>query len=218
MKRPFKLFSLGIILLSTRAFAHDEFNNTFLSVKPYSSVPGYDLIFKGIDSGQKITWTPNAASISGVQVSIKDLIGFGFSTTNPIPEDTVQARGKTTFSDLRFTFAYKEFTFRTNYTTHHGFYQKESLTESAAHKISTATVIAPDLKARNITTDFFYVRHPDKFSMPAALDQTERQGQSGGDFHLPIKVSITPINPLFQPHAQPTSVATLQSAMATFAA
>lgn len=173
------------LLFSPPAFAAvDRFPSDPVTVKFFSEGPNLSLGFQSLDPTAavgEVEYQPNVGSPAGISLSYAGL--FGFSYITEINEEKVtDDKGRTSYDDYRFTFAFDSFMVNLNYLRYHGFFIENSDQIDPSLPDDEPFIRRGDIKSSNVGGSFVYVFSAERFSLPAILDQTQRQEQSGGSW------------------------------------
>lgn len=151
-------------------------------LKPYIEAPGYEVNIKSQESGRQLTWVPNSTGLIGVDLYIKDLIGFGLGLKTQLSKEDQVKRGSTEYRDWRLSLAYPRVHLALNYQSYQGFYLRDTATVNPSWSDSEPYLLAPALVSENASITATYIFSPERFSLVSVLDQTERQTKSGGSW------------------------------------
>lgn len=188
MVRLFLTFLVLMTGTSARA-AINEFENRLLTVKVFIDVPGMNLDFKSRETGRLIRWKPNTRANVGIGASLAGIIGGSVSAKGSLTQEDRLARGETDYQDWRFFLNYSWVQVLLNYQEYRGFYIENSGQIDSAYENSVNSIQARDMSLRNYSVNTTFVFSPSSFSLPAALDQTVRQEESGGSFLAGLAVN-----------------------------
>ena len=179
------LFLLMIALSLPPAFGSVErFSSDPITVKLFSENPDLSLLFRPLDpalAANDVQYKPNTGVPSGISLSYAGVIGISY-ITEINQEKVTSEKGRTTYDDFRFTFAFSRFLIGLNYLRYHGFYIENSADVDSTLSASEPFIRRGDIKSSNIGGSFVYVFNSERFSLPALLDQTQRQQQDGGSW------------------------------------
>lgn len=156
-------------------------------VKPFTSNGDVTVTIIPNTNGDGVTedaktqvYSPNTASYSGVSIGYKD-ISFSYGSTNPTSESSKLEKGTTNYNDFQFHFFKKKFGLDLYYQTFEGMYRASA---EASERESLGGVQAypklPSMAVKKYGANFYYVRTPKSYSIPAAFEQTHVQRSSGG--------------------------------------
>ncbi|HEX4923517.1 MAG TPA: DUF4421 family protein, partial [Bdellovibrionales bacterium] len=160
----------------------NEFPNDFLTVKVFIDAPGMNLDFQSRDTNRLIRWKPNTRANVGIGASLAGLVGGSVSAKGSLTQEDRIAKGETDYQDWRFFLNYSWVQILLNYQEYRGFYIENSSQIDSTYEDSPNKIQARDMSARNYSVNTTFVFSPSSFSLPAALDQTARQEESGGSF------------------------------------
>lgn len=159
---------------------HHEFNDKTMHVKLGVDIPGYDVQFDGQD--QLVKYTPNANSLFSVGVALQEYIGLTWGFRNPQSSEDKVKKGNTDYEDWRLNFAFKQFHVKLFFSRYQGFYIEDSKAADPTWDASKPYVQSPDLISQHMGANFTWILRPEKFSLVAVYDQTQRQEVSGGSW------------------------------------
>lgn len=180
-----------LLLLCMPAFAHDEFNRTFLALKLFTDTPGYDIAFKSVEDGKTLKYRPNVNQTWGLRLALRDWVSVGYGFKIDQQDEEKIKKGHTDYQDWRFDFNFRHFSVGLNYQEYNGFYIDNSSSADPAWTSSLPQIQFPDMRLHTGSVNFTYVWSPEDFSLIAASDQLVRQRQSGGSFLMGMSVSDT---------------------------
>jgi hypothetical protein len=178
------LFLFLLITFSLNAQASVRgFGDGTISVKPFVDNPSYKVqILPKVDTnGRKQVMRPHIHQQVGVDLSTS-IIGIGFATRVPTPEDQKLLKGETDYQDYRFSLAFPSLFISLNAQRYVGFFIENSSSIDPTTGGSNPYIRLPNLELTNASLGATYTFSPETFSLKAAWDQTVRQTESGGSW------------------------------------
>lgn len=174
------------LLFSSTAFASfEKFESTKFLIKPYLEAASYEFSMRSLEpTARELDWTPNARSLTGIDLYIAGLIGFGFAGKGTLSAEDRVKKGDTQYEDYRFSFAFERIHLSLNHQKYRGFYLSNSSSVDPSIGEGDPYIQSSSLATRNTSILFTWVNRPDHFSIEATLDQTVRQSQPGGSWLL----------------------------------
>jgi hypothetical protein len=149
-------------------------------VKPYLEIPGLNLEFRSrLSTGKFVNWTPSYRAQTGLGVSYDGLIGVSASAKGELSREDEALKGRSEYQDFRFRFPWRRFSIEVGYQKLRGFFA-ENTAEFAPG--STEYLKRPDLVLESKYANVTVTLKPDRYSLAAAFDQSERQTSSGGSW------------------------------------
>jgi hypothetical protein len=161
--------------------ATSDFPDSVLLLKPNISVPNYELSFRSLADGREVVWAPNVRELVGIDFYIKGLFGAGLAVRGP-QQEGADLKGETKYQDWRLSLAFDSFLLQLDFQQYRGFYAQNAAQVDPSYVAGGDFLQAPEMKARNIAVGFSWVFSPERFSLPAAIDNTVRQTASGGSW------------------------------------
>lgn len=192
MGLKFIFILLGFFAFHGGAAAADSmhhFGGKSVHVKLGLDIPGYDLDFGGQD--REIRYKPNLDSMFSVGVSLQDFIGLTWGFRNSQNEKDLEKKGRTEYDDWRLNLAFRHFHVKLNYARFQGFYFEDSAEVDPTWVDGQPFVQEPNMVFQNSGINLTWIWKPEKFSLVAAYDQTERQEDSGGSLLLGTALNET---------------------------
>lgn len=157
-------------------------------IKPYIEVPGLDLELRSLSTGGRVVWSPNYRAQTGLSVSYQGLIGVSASAKGEISRDDATLKGRSDYTDFRFRFPWRRISLEFGYQSLKGFFASNTNEFSPG---STQYLLRPELELESKYLGLTYATKPDRYSLAAAFDQSERQQTSGGTWLLTMHVADT---------------------------
>jgi len=175
-------FLLSIFNIDSHA-SINKFEAAKYKVKLVVDSPGFNLNFKNLqDKSKFVKFQPSLRGRVGFEFFLKDFIGIGYGFAQPQKSDVAAKKGSSGYDDWRFSLAYEKFHIFVNYLRYSGFYIENSADVDPTWNSSSPFLSAPNLKSKSISINFTWLKHPNRFSYIAALDQVHRQDESGGSW------------------------------------
>jgi hypothetical protein len=162
-------------------------------IKPYIEVPGLNLELRSINSDKGVIWSPNYRAQTGLSVSYQGLIGVSASAKGEISREDASLKGRSDYTDFRFRFPWRRTSVEFGYQRLKGFFA-ENTDEFAPG--TGQYLMRPELALESKYLGVTYAAKPDRYSLAAAFDQSERQTSSGGTWLLTMHVADT----IFEDH------------------
>ncbi len=173
-----------VLLLSVSAHANVRgFGDGAISIKPFVDAPSFKVVIvpKVDTNNRKQIMRPHIHSQVGVDLSTS-IIGIGYATRVPTPEDQKLLKGETEYDDYRLSLTFPSLFLSLNAQRYTGFYIENSSSIDPATGGTNPYIRLPDLQVTNASVSGTYTFEPDEFSLKAAWDQTVRQNESGGSW------------------------------------
>ncbi|MDZ4081651.1 MAG: DUF4421 family protein [Bdellovibrionales bacterium] len=149
-------------------------------IKPYIEIPGLNLEFKSrLSTGKLVNWTPNYRAQTGLGISYDGLIGVSASAKGELSREDENLKGRSEYQDLRFRFPWRRFSIELGYQKLRGFFAENTTDFDPG---STVYLKRPDLVLESKYVNVTFTLKPDRYSLAAAFDQSERQTSSGGSW------------------------------------
>lgn len=164
----------------------EEFSRPF-SVSVTSQAQNYSFDMSG---GAALNYVPNVASRTVISANCAGLGGlsYGFRQSSG---DNSSAKGATRYEDWRFNFPYRQLNVFAFYSRFRGFYLSNSNSVDSSLPTAAPYIKFPDLYAANMGVTFTWVWNPERFSLAAVMDFTERQLKAGGSLLVGLAVTET---------------------------
>lgn len=176
---------LFFILLMTGVSAQGKVNN-FPDKKLHVSlgVEAQDFILdlKDDETSQVVTYKPNLLGLYVPRISYDGIIGLSWGFKAPAEFGSEYMYGDTKYTDIRFDFAFSNFTINTHYSQYQGFYLENSTEIDPSITNEMPRIQRPDLYARSVGVAMTWVWNEKKFSLPGLINQSARQEVSGGSY------------------------------------
>jgi hypothetical protein len=169
--------STGYTQASSGTFETPE--DKFL-IKPYIEIPGLNLEFRSrLSTGKLVNWTPNYRAQTGLGISYDGLIGVSASAKGELSRENEDLKGRSEYQDFRFRFPWRRFSIEVGYQKMRGFFAENTTDFDPG---STVYLKRPDLVLESKYASVTVTLKPDRYSLAAAFDQSERQTSSGGSW------------------------------------
>ncbi len=174
------MYYVFILFLLVPAFSHasriNKFENSKYHIKLGLEAPGFDVRFHSRNSSSSdVKIAPNLNTLLSVGFSMTGVGGLSWWFETSQSDEDIRKRGRTNLDDYRFNFVYDRFLVAINYSNYKGLYLESS---------PSPHVLYPNMKLSNLGINFIYALNPERFSLPAMLDQNQRQEVSGGSWIL----------------------------------
>ncbi len=149
-------------------------------IKPYIEIPGLNLEFRSrLSTGKYVSWSPNYRAQTGLGISYDGLIGVSASAKGELSREDETLKGYSEYQDLRFRFPWRRFSIEVGYQKLRGFFADNTAEFDPG---STVYLKRPNLVLESKYANVTVTLKPDRYSLAAAFDQSERQTSSGGSW------------------------------------
>lgn len=149
-------------------------------IKPYLEIPGLNLELKSrLSTGKLVKWTPNYRAQTGLGISYDGLIGVSASAKGELSREDETLKGRSEYQDFRFRFPWRRFSIEVGYQKLRGFFAENTTDFDPG---SNVYLKRPDLVLESKYANVTFTLKPDRYSLAAAFDQSERQTSSGGSW------------------------------------
>jgi hypothetical protein len=177
------LVSAVVFAAAQRASAEAQrFDGKVVTVKPWLSSAAYGYTLRSIETKSELKWAPNTRAATGIDFYFHGFFGFGVGGLSELKSEDRLLKGDTTYSDYRFSFAFRSFQIIANYQQFHGFYLENTEFVNPSRLPSDPYYQQPDMTSQNASVLFTWIMDPSKYSLEAATDQSVRQNSSGGSW------------------------------------
>jgi hypothetical protein len=149
-------------------------------VKPFIDIPGLNLELMSRTNEEKlVSWSPNYRTQTGISLSYAGLIGVAASAKSGMSRQDETAMGKSDYTDIRVRLPWRSISVEVGYQKLKGFYADNTQEFSPG---TSGYLKRPDLSLESKYASVVFVLQPNRYSLAAALDHSERQLASGGSF------------------------------------
>lgn len=157
-------------------------------IKPYIEVPGLNLELRSLTSDKFVNWTPNYRAQTGLSVSYQGLIGVSASAKGEISREDAALKGRSDYTDFRFRFPWRRISIEFGYQSLKGFFAENTQDFAPGNG---QYLLRPELILQSKYVGVTYTVEPDRYSLAAVFDQSERQTTSGGTWLLTMHAADT---------------------------
>ncbi|MBX3020928.1 MAG: DUF4421 family protein [Bdellovibrionales bacterium] len=186
MKYLVLLALLAPMIVGAEMPAHEEFARK-LSLGIGTQAQSYSFNLAG---GNGLTYAPNMGSLTVFSVNYAGIGGFSYGARQGLTDDE-RKRGNTDFQDFRFNFPYRQFNVFVFYSRYKGMYLENSSSIDSTLTSANPYIVFPDLFTQNMGVNLTWVYQPERFSLAAIMDLSERQIKSGGSLLFGLAATET---------------------------
>lgn len=173
---------ITMVLTTRSSDAADSMPPFKVGISNQQVATGFEIMFKEGDL-HKLKYRPAQSLYFGVILGYKWL-GGTLSFASPAEDQIVEKEGKSEYADYRLSYYVRRFGIELNYNRFKGYLLENSSELSDATLAGETYFKLPDLETVGFGGSFIYILDPDRFSLPAAYDQSEIQRRSGGTLLL----------------------------------
>ncbi|MFH1282985.1 MAG: DUF4421 family protein [bacterium] len=193
--------SITLIFHSVWLFAVEDKNNSYIQkfydsiiIEPFVSQQKLELRFESTETGstQRIDYKPNIKTNAGFSASYKSF-GGAVSWNNGATALDNTVYGKSDYIDFQFSFYGSKFGIDAVYQKYKKFYLDDPKKFYSLWQAADPYPQREDLRIDKYFTNLIYVFSHDKFSLRAAVNQTEKQLKNAGSFLLITSASFVDI-------------------------
>ncbi len=134
---------------------------------------------RSLANGTELSYRPASSNYFGVLAGYKMLGGTLYFAV-PADDETRRIEGESEYSDIGFTFYFKNFGIEVNYNRYKGFLIDNSDTISAAARGGQTFFKLPNMLTEGYGATGLFSLSNSEFSLAAAFDQSEIQSKSAG--------------------------------------
>lgn len=158
-------------------------------IKPYIESPGLNLeLATSENQDHSVIWAANYRLNYGLSLSYQDLFSFSLSVKGELSAEDANLKGKSEYTDFRFRFPSRAISIDLGYQKLKGFFAENTNSFSSG---PDAYLLRPDLSLQSIYAGMIVAVSPDRYSLAAAYNQSERQTVSGGSWLVSGHISNT---------------------------
>lgn len=170
-----------------------SFDNT-ITVSPFTAQQRLELHLESTENEEKqtIDYRPNIKNNAGIAVNYKN-IGAAVAWNNGITALDSKIYGKSKYVDIQLNFYLRRFEIDLSYQRYKKFYLDQPEKFDPQRELSDPYPQRKDLQIDKYFFNVIYVFNPEKFSLKAAVNQTEKQMRSGGSWLLLSAASFVDI-------------------------